>query len=256
MAEVPEQKPQTSAEAHSQHIREHGPEGGIDGKLAAKSETETIELIQSMTNKFKSNPTRPTFQEVQDLFAKFQPKSHFDFTAKNPNVAREYYNLADIIIDKWNTEEMTDDEAFWIANHLNLYLRDNQTFGKYADLFKDGLFKRQIIESIRKRWSNPTYQLRFRNFLENIQLLPVSVPAAAAAAAPAAPAAPAVDPLSILMATIEDHKDNMNSGEYVAAMNAIRSLYQRRGGYRQRTKHSKKSKKHSKKSRKTKSRRH
>jgi hypothetical protein len=83
-------------------------------------------------------------------------------------------------------------------------------------------------------------------------LVSESAPApAAAAAAGAAAAAPAPDPLSILMTTIEAQSHNLTSMEYLAAMNALKILYNKgsHGGFPRRIKNTKK--KHSIKSRKS-----
>jgi hypothetical protein len=270
MADVPEQAPpRSSSQVQAQSNADFGAESSQDVRDATRVEQERIEnekidFIRSKTKEIESSSTPPTYKEVADLFKQFQPTNYAwqsTFTRDHKNMAPAYYELANTIIEKWKAKEsMSDEEALWITRHLNLILIDKGSI-KGHKLFEDAKFRKQIMDTIRERQKSD--RGAFQSLLRNIELLTAAAAAAAPAAvapAAAAAAAPAVDPdLGRLMGIFEAQiaAGNMTENVYMLSMNALRDLHrklQNKGGYRRRTKHSKK---HSKKSRKCrKSRRH
>lgn len=265
MAEVLDQTPQlSSSQYQAQFNADFGPESSQETRARMHDEQERIEnakidFIRSKTMEIESSSTPPTYKEVADLFKELQPNKYdwqSTFTMDHKNMAPAYYQLADIIIEKWKAKEsMSDEEALWITRQLNLSFIDNRSIGRHKQLFEDAKFRKQIIDAIANQ--QRVHRDAFKDLLRNIKMLVPAAPAAAAAAAPAA-AAPAVDPhLEMLMATIQAQMDagKMTEKVYIDSLNALRDLHGKlkKGGYRRRTKHSKK---HSKKSRKSKSRRH
>ena len=262
MAQVPDQAPPRSySQAQAQSNADFGPKSSQDDRDAARLEQEKIEnanndFIRSKTKEIELSSALPTYKEVDDLFKQFQPtNSHWQstFTSDHKNMASAYYELANTIIEKWKAKEsMSDEEALWITRHLNLILLDKRSI-KGHKLFEDAKFREKIIHTIVDRQQND--KDAFIDLLRNIKMLaPAAAPAAAAAAAAPAPALESKKEAADLLIKLIETQTQMDAAVRQQAMRCIAILRGTEGGYRRRTKHSKK---HSNKSRKCrKSRRH
>ena len=287
---------QPSWVTHAQAIRDFGsiktPE---QEHREAELKNANIQFINDKIEEIKSNPTPPTCEEVNNLFIEVRRRFDWTYTGgptlfsrKFRETALEYYKLADAVIEKWrNKESMTPDERLWIVRHLIFNYTDMSSIDRgmskqYVALLKDDDFykKLNIDDAIRLSPNPRAFDKMIRHITSDIRIPPAPMapapvapaPVAPAPVAPApaapAPAAPAVDArLMRLMEILEEQKNAgmMSDGDYLTAMNDLKSLNddrtKKKGGSRHRrsSKHSNKCRtksKKSKKSRKTKSRRH
>jgi hypothetical protein len=261
---------------NARNIRDHGPVIGAAARAAARAaehdakqsvETEATQFIMGKITEIESNPTPPTYQEVADLFAEIQRMAklmgywRLSFSKDNKTMAPAYYKLADIIIHKWNAKDiMTHEEAVWITNQLQLMFVDQGVVPYRGLLEADERFGQRIKNAIllQQQHDKDVYKDLLRNINRVIAAAAATAAAAAAAAPVPVPVPVPVDPrLATLMRILETQRDMMSEGDYLAAMNALKSLYDKpkQGGFPRinKSKNSKKSKK-SRKSRK--SRRH
>lgn len=257
---------------NARNIRDHGPVIGAAARAAARAaehdakqsvETKATRFIMGKINEIESNPTPPTYQEVADLFAEIQRMAKLmgywrhSFSKDNKTMAPAYYKLADIIIHKWNAKDiMTHEEAVWITNQLQLMFVDQGVVPYRGLLEADERFGQRIKNAILLQQEKTHDKGAYKDLLRNINrvIKEAAAATAAAAAVPAAAAAAAapvpvpVDPrLATLMGILETQRDMMSEGDYLAAMNALKSLYDKpmQGGFPRinKSKNSKKSRK-------------